>query len=346
LSPTDAADRSLPPPARASSPRKRLLLALKLALTAAAFWLLLSRVELSELAQAARRISAPPLLGAGALQIGNLLLGAVRWRLLLQAYGARPPALASLTRVYFVGAFYNTYLPGAVSGDLVRGVASRRAFAHDGATRSMAVVLIDRAVGLCGLLALSVVTTALFAVGRFGAQVIAVGALALLSLLGGILLVSRGPELARSLPAWLARSVGRLPRLARPAPFLWALGLALINHVNVALCGHLLVRAAAPGLRLVDSLLAMPLSGAAGFFPFTVAGAGARDLAMVALYTALGYPRSAALAGSFALLLVSLCSTGLGGLLQLLAPLALPASGSDRAPSAEARGSAREQNTD
>jgi hypothetical protein len=74
-------------------------------------------------------------------------------------------------------------------------------------------------------------------------------------------------------------------------------------------------------VRLTDSLVAMPLAAAAAFFPFTIAGAGARDLAMVTLYVSLGYPREVALAGSFALLFTTLITAGLGGLLQLLAPL-------------------------
>lgn len=305
-----------------SRTRARALFALKLAATTFAFWLLFQRVALSELIAAAQQISALALASAFALQLTMLALAAVRWKILLRAYGARHvPAFAPLFRVHLVGNFYNTYLPGAIGGDVLRGVATRSAFGDEGTTQSVAVVFIDRVLGLLGLLTLSVVATSLFAADRFGDRVLAVGILLLSGLGLGIVALGSGPRLARFAPAPLAKVLTRLPLLVSTPPFLSAVALAIVGHILVACCGHVLVQAAAPQVRLADSFVAMPLASGASFFPLTIAGAGARDLAMVQLYVALGYPREVALAGSFALLLTTLLTAGLGGLVQLLVPL-------------------------
>ncbi|MFT7521508.1 MAG: uncharacterized membrane protein YbhN (UPF0104 family), partial [Kiritimatiellia bacterium] len=49
-----------------------------------------------------------------AVTLVNLLAGATRWSLLLRAYGApSPPPFLWLLRVYLIGFFFNTCLPGA-----------------------------------------------------------------------------------------------------------------------------------------------------------------------------------------------------------------------------------------
>ncbi len=297
-------------------------LALKLAVTVFAFWLLLRQVALAELWRAAQQLSPLSLLLGFLLVFTNLALAAVRWRLLLRAYGAQQlPPTAPLLRIHLIGSFYNTYFPGAVGGDVLRGVATRGAFDEQGTTRSVAVVFLDRVLGLWGLLALTVISTSLFAADRFGQGVLGMGLALLVALALGLFALGRGPTLARFAPALLARLLAQLPPLAQVKPFLVAVPLAVASHALVACCGHVLVQAAAPEVRLSDSFVAMPLAAAAAFFPFTVAGAGARDLAMVTLYVALGYPREIALAGSLAFLLITLVTAGLGGILQLLAPL-------------------------
>jgi uncharacterized membrane protein YbhN (UPF0104 family) len=298
------------------------MFALKLAVTGFAFWFLLRKVALAELWRAAQQISLPSLLLGFVLLLVNLALAAVRWRVLMQAYDARHiPGVLPLFRVHMVGFFYNTYLPGAVGGDVLRGVATRTAFGEQGTTKSVAVVFIDRVLGLWGLLALTVISTSLFAADRLGKGVLGLGVGLLAALAVGLLVLSRAPDLARIAPGSVARLLARLPLLSHALPFLAAVALAVLGHALVACCGHVLVHAAAPEVRLTDSFVAMPLAAAAAFFPFTIAGAGARDLAMVTLYVSLGYPREVALAGSFALLLTTLITAGLGGLLQLLAPL-------------------------
>jgi uncharacterized membrane protein YbhN (UPF0104 family) len=89
----------------------------------------------------------------------GLLMGMVRWRLLLRAYGAIDvPPWTRIAHLYLVGHFYNTYAPGGVGGDVIRGVAGRKAFGDldwASATSGVAVVFIERVIGVSALLVLA-----------------------------------------------------------------------------------------------------------------------------------------------------------------------------------------------
>ena len=100
--------------------------------------------------------------------------------------------------------------------------------------------------------------------------------------------------------------------------------LAIFAQTLLSVSGHVLVDSVYPEATLLDSLIAMPLAGAAAFFPLSIAGAGARDLVLVTLYGTLGIPRAEATATALALLLVTLLVGAIGGVLQLLAPLTPP----------------------
>src|SRR5262249_53549212 len=110
-----------------------------------------------DFAKAGRALATIPIAtfaAAIALVAGNVVVGALRWRVLLRAYGATQiPSTPRLVYLYFVAFFYNNYLPGAVVGDVGRGVVTRDALA-EGATGALSVVLVERALGLFGLFAL------------------------------------------------------------------------------------------------------------------------------------------------------------------------------------------------
>src|SRR3569623_73142 len=109
-------------------------------------------IDLDKVSTAFGRISAGALIGAIVLVALNVVAGAERWRTLLTAYGAnsRPP-FHEAVQLYFVSFFYNNYLPGAVAGDVVRGVVTKDVFGERGGTAGLAVVLVERALGLFGV---------------------------------------------------------------------------------------------------------------------------------------------------------------------------------------------------
>jgi uncharacterized membrane protein YbhN (UPF0104 family) len=317
------AEAALPSPTR-----RYAILGLKLAITVGAVTFLLVRQPVRELGRALGAISPAAHLATLGLILVALAVGTLRWRVLLSAYGAvAVPSFGQLLKVYFVGHFYNIYVPGAVGGDVLRGVVTRRAFGQGGAAAhggvgSVAVVFIERGLGAAGVLALSAIATAVFAVKRFAA-LLPVCVLGVIAVLAIVFALAHGHRLARFAPGPLGRLLAALPPLARVGPFVLACLLSLGTQSLVALCGHALVHGLEPALPLAYTFVAMPLAAAAGYFPLTIAGIGPRDVAMVELYEQLGVSEAHATAVAFAFLFAQLASGLIGGIVQLVRPIGI-----------------------
>jgi glycosyltransferase 2 family protein len=277
-------------------------------------------VDIDDVAHAAHRISIVTLAGATALVALNVVVGAARWRALLTAYGSRSrPDMLHATRLYFVSFFYPNYLPGAVAGDVVRGIVTRDVFAERGATAGLAVVLVERALGLAAVFVLLAVGVA-WAGGA--ADVDALWLWSVLGIAGSFAVVLALPlarRLAPVLPKRLRALAERLPPLSTAPAFAIAALYSLATQTLVALAGWVLLRAVDPAVGLGASLLIVPLASATAFLPITVGGAGAREAVYVTLGATLFHmPRADALAASLALWLANLACGAIGGLLQLV----------------------------
>ena len=300
---------------------KHLGLIVRVVGTLAALAWIATRIDLGSARAALGRIPLTTFALAVALVAANAAVGALRWRVVLRAYGAtRIAPLATLIRLYFIAFFYNTYLPGAVAGDVGRAVVTRDAFEAEGTTGALAVVLVERALGLFGLFAL-------LAVGLVAARAtVDPGALwwwTVVGCFGSFALVALIPvarQLGPRLPVRLARVaniLARLPALVDRRAFATAIALSIATQTLVALAGWVLLAELAP-IDLADSLLIVPLAAATAFLPITVGGAGAREAVYVALCGRLfGMPAADALAASLGLWLAHLIVGAAGGAAQL-----------------------------
>ena len=111
-----------------------------------------------------------------AMMVAILILAVVpmatfRWWLLLRAIGIRvnPKQTFVLT---WIGNFFNTTLPGAVTGDVVKGYYVIRAQEEDGRTKAFMTLLIDRFVGLFGLIVMAFFALVFNFVALFGGTVL------------------------------------------------------------------------------------------------------------------------------------------------------------------------------
>jgi uncharacterized membrane protein YbhN (UPF0104 family) len=97
-----------------------------------------------------RPLNVPALLGVALLFTGAVGLQIVRWYLLVRALDL-PFTLRNALRLGLVGSFYNTFLPGAVGGDLIKAYAIAKN-SPGNRTKAVATVVADRAIGLFGLI--------------------------------------------------------------------------------------------------------------------------------------------------------------------------------------------------
>ena len=295
------------------------MLALKLVVSALLFAYLGSLVHGPRLGAAFGRATALHFALSFALGALAVAVGAMRWGYLLTAYGA-PTCLSfgRRLRLYFIGTFYN-FLPGAVGGDVVRGVATRESFGERGSTAAVAVVFVERVLGVTALLFITA-TMALFRPAAGVERVLPWSLVGLCVAAGAIAAISLAHRVAPRLPGVLGRFAERLPAIASPRAFAVALLLSFGTQAVGALGAHVVLAEIAPRVTLADSLALVPLASAAAFFPLTPGGTGAREGAFVALFAAIGVAHEDALAASLLLLVVNLGLGAIGGVLQLVTP--------------------------
>jgi glycosyltransferase 2 family protein len=128
--------------------RGLLLTIVKAAISLALLALLFSRVDVGRLWSVARAASLPWLVGALALYYLMITVSVWRWGLLLRAQGLDLP-FRRLSASFLVATFFNNFLPSNIGGDVIR--IADTAPAARSKTLATTVVIIDRGIGLLGL---------------------------------------------------------------------------------------------------------------------------------------------------------------------------------------------------
>ena len=83
-----------------------------------------------------------------------LLIGSVRWAELLAGMGIRVDFF-KVSVFNLIGFFFNTTMPGAVGGDIIKAVYVIRACGLDRKTNILMTILLDRVMGLAGLFSIA-----------------------------------------------------------------------------------------------------------------------------------------------------------------------------------------------
>jgi hypothetical protein len=125
------------------------------------YWLLNSgKLDLKLLAQ----VTDYPLaiLVAVILSLTNLGLITIRWRKILKSRSETHLPLVGLVKVNWIGQFFSSVLPGSVSGDLIKILYIQKYNSKFSKKFIFASILIDRVVGLFGLILIVGTSSLLF----------------------------------------------------------------------------------------------------------------------------------------------------------------------------------------
>jgi uncharacterized membrane protein YbhN (UPF0104 family) len=241
------------------------------------------------------------------IYLGMIVASAWRWRQLLVAQELAV-SNRELVRSYLVATFFNNFLPSNIGGDVVRikdtvPIAGSR-------TLAATVVLLDRAIGLLGLLLIAAFGAML--VSSRTARLLPIGAssLLLVSVLGvaGLGILVLAPDLVARLLAPLKRLHAewvelRLERVvtmfarfrSRPVALLNCLAGAVV--VQALLVTFYVAVAASVGIPIPAEHLAVlvPLSFIVQMVPISMNGFGVREATFTAYFRMLGLPIESAL---------------------------------------------------
>ncbi len=114
------------------------------------------KVDWSELIQ--QLVNANLLWLAGACGLFGLafLLAAIRWWFLLQVQRVHLP-LSSVAAITFIGQFFNSFLLGAIGGDIIKAVYLQK-YAPNQKTHATLSIIMDRVIGLLILISACMIT--------------------------------------------------------------------------------------------------------------------------------------------------------------------------------------------
>jgi uncharacterized membrane protein YbhN (UPF0104 family) len=297
--------------------------AIKLGLTggSVAYLLMSGKVDIHAAIAAMSDFSLWFFLAAMGLQVVQVAICAIRWQMVLRAIGAHLPFLRA-AELFSIGNFFGQILPGAVGGDAIRMLATRRA----GIDLAAAInsVMLERAATVFALVLLTTLAepalldrlTDAPAVWLFPA--LTVGAIA------GLIVQS---QLDRAPESWkrfrIVRGFGLLAAdtrktFFRPKSGLPLMGIALLGHVNLAMVVWVLALGLGAPVTLVDCLVLVPPVVLVATLPISIAGWGAREVAMVTVFGLIGVPSPQATALSVLFGLATLATALPGGLFWLL----------------------------
>jgi uncharacterized protein (TIRG00374 family) len=288
--------------------KRSALLVFKVGVSMGLLAYLLSTTDLDALARRVR--TGDPLLLALAMVLYAVILGIStwRWRVLLQAQGFAAP-LADLSASYLVATFFNNFLPSNIGGDVIRVRDSSRLTGST--TTSLAVVAIDRILGLGALYALAL---AAYVLGGPSVRHLAGARAVLLGLglvFGTMAYVFFRPGIARRVvsASGLARFPWALKRFetVQAAVHVYrqqvaAVWVAFLGSVAlqtlVVFFYYYVARALRIPLPLSACFLMVPLCSLVQTVPVSFNGWGIRESVFILYFSQVGLPRDSALAFS------------------------------------------------
>jgi glycosyltransferase 2 family protein len=283
---------------------------------------LASQIDMAETARATLAINPAHLLTAVALVVVDRVLMLSRWLLLVRRAGMALP-LKSAVWVYLVGSYLGNFLPSGIGADAARAfVLARRT---DRGIDSVAMVAIDRYLGLYSLALLAVVGLVLWTgQGEADLQRWSI-ALAMVVTLGAGVFLWADRLLPLLVPtAWATRPwFSRAGRLAvalggyRRYPSLLGALTTLSLVVQIVRVAQAYVLGEGLGFHVPFSyyLAFMPIGILAILLPVSIGGFGFGQGVIVALLRPVGVPDAQSLAMSTLYVLMGVLSTLPGALL-------------------------------
>lgn len=303
--------------------RKFFSLAAKFGLMVLAFWFVSREIDMAELKAMLRSQNRFVFVEAGFLLLVQMLLGAVRWRIILVALGGvcgQVISHFSALKTYYISVFFNCCLPGTVGGDVVRVWLVKSE--HIPLPLAISSVVIDRMVALLALGVMVGLTMPLLAF-YLGISAWLLMPLFLLLFVFGFWLLFNLDKLVLKVPFlkslhWLTHLLQNIRLiLARPKTASLSLFYASMAHLAYCLAAYILAQSLGSPISLADAVTLVPWVLLIAIIPISIGGWGLREVAMVYLLGLAGVPQEAALALSVQLGLLSIVISLPAGLIWL-----------------------------
>ena len=297
--------------------RRYALVAFKLAVSVILLWVLFSRIDVSKLWASTQMASIPWLVAALGIYAATVVASVWRWHLLLDAQNVHVET-NRLAGSYLVALFFNNFLPSNIGGDVIRIRDTTRPAGS--MTLATAVVLVDRGLGLMGLVLVAACGASLAAGGATrGALPIVPAWLWAGFLLGAglsapaVLAPAGFGRLLQPLtvfhPEWVGHRIEKVTAVLsrfhdRPAALAGCFGGAIFVQATIVVFYFIVAHALRLDMTFWDLAVIVPMSFIVQMLPVSVNGFGIREATFAFYFSRIGQPLEHAL-------LVSLVPTAL-----------------------------------
>ncbi len=303
--------------------RERALNLLRITLSVSLLGWILANTGLDRLANTLQAADAGLYAVAVGIALFCVTVRAVRWQVLLRAVGVRLP-LMEVARLYYIGAFFNTFLPTGFGGDVVRVLEIGPQANSNQATGT---VVVDRLTGFIALFMLALLALP-FAASALPLPVMVLVATAGLGVMGGSALLFEGRvlrALTRRLPralslagdGWLGRTYAVITACGWRA-IARAIGVSLVFNALMMLAAWLIARALAIPVAAATLIAFVPLATTALLLPISISGLGVREGIFITLFATVGVSDAQAVAFSLGYYVLDLVAGVMGGVVYLL----------------------------
>lgn len=278
--------------------RKWLTLLLKIAVTLLCLWYVSRKIDFQAAGEALKTANWFYLFLALLLFIMSKLLSAFRLNLYFKNIHIHLPALDNI-RLYWLGMFYNLFLPGSISGDAYKVIILTRKYKIP-YKKTTAAVLLDRFSGLLGLgLLLAVYGTIVLDNALYSTVLIAGAILAV-----GLLFFATKWYFKDFIPSFFS-----------------TLFLGLLVQASQVICAYLIMAALGIPGHVTEYIFIFLVSSVASVLPLTVGGLGIREVVFLEGAKYFGLTESVSVIISLLFYVITLVTSAFGVLYVFKDPL-------------------------
>ncbi len=312
--------------------RQKVWITVRIIVSLALLTYLLAQVDPDTLIEAWRNIFIPFLLLAVVLQIFGVAISALKWWLLLRGCGQHVPYLWAV-RAYFIGQFFNNFLPTMIGGDAVRVYQLNLRINRP--SLAISSVFVERLTGFLALTLIAATSLVLSVEFLKGSPELLLGATwCILIASGGVLLALFASPIAGLLARLRLPNVlnwrGKLQSMSESLAAYYAhrQALALVIVLSFAYqfiwiaSNYVLAHALNMDVPFTFMTLMVPISDIIGLVPIFLNNLGAREGTFVIMLGQLGIATELAISLSFLVFVVRMSVSLIGGVLYLLGGLA------------------------
>jgi hypothetical protein len=298
--------------------KKANLKILRFLLSAVLIVILFWQIGWAKIFQSLHQVDPLAILIALVLTLISIVLSAYKWQILIFTQGFSP-SLKTLTSLYFIGLFFNNFLPTSIGGDIVRIYELGKKIGHQ--QYAAASVIAERIIAALSLGLLVVISLLLnYKMSQPFLQPI----LVFIVVCGLLFWLSKYSTISNS---FLEKMSGQIALVVEPFTknlasllrldfaFLRVMFYSILFHLTVILINLFLFQAIGAQVPLIYYFIFIPIILALSMLPISFNGLGIREAGYAYFFSKVGLPAAQAVAVSiYFFLVVSLISL-IGGVL-------------------------------